>query len=187
MRTLKLQMQTSIDGFIASPNGEMDWLEHHWTDDIKKVVHSITQNVDTIVLGRKLAEGFIPHWTAELEDIDPEEGAEIFVNTPKVVFTKTIENSSWENTTLAKGPLREEIMELKHREGKDMIVYGGCEFVSALIKDRLIDELFLFVNPMALGKGLSIFSNLEIYQHYHIAQVQKFDCGIVLLNYQLKH
>ncbi|MCC6412607.1 MAG: dihydrofolate reductase family protein, partial [Saprospiraceae bacterium] len=63
MRKLKLQVQTSIDGFIAGPNGEMDWVNQNWGDDINAYVTAITEPVDTILLGRKLAEGFIPYWT----------------------------------------------------------------------------------------------------------------------------
>lgn len=179
-------MQMSIDGFVAGPKGEMDWLELQWSEDIKYTVQGITENVDTIVLGRKLAEGFIPHWTAELKGASPEAGAEIFVNTPKVVFTRSLDDHDWENTTLAKGPLRDEIMELKQREGKDMIAYGGGEFVSSLIKDKLIDELYLFINPAVLGSGMSIFSDIPITHHYAMVQAHKFDCGIVLLQYGLK-
>ena len=62
MRKLKLQVQMSIDGFIAGPNGEMDWMNVNWGDDINNYVANITEPIDTIVLGRKLAEGFIPYW-----------------------------------------------------------------------------------------------------------------------------
>ena len=62
MRKLKLQVQTSIDGFISGKNGEMDWMKFPWCDDIISYVKQLTEPVDTIILGRKLAEGFIPHW-----------------------------------------------------------------------------------------------------------------------------
>lgn len=62
MRKLKLQVQITVDGFISGPNGEMDWMCFSWTDDIMNCVREINESVDTIILGRKLAEGFIPHW-----------------------------------------------------------------------------------------------------------------------------
>ena len=64
MRKLKLQVQISIDGFISGPQHELDWMTFPWTGDIESYVDQITAPVDTIVLGRKLAEGFIPHWGA---------------------------------------------------------------------------------------------------------------------------
>ncbi|MBP6523315.1 MAG: dihydrofolate reductase family protein, partial [Saprospiraceae bacterium] len=85
MRKLKLQVQMSMDGFISGINGEMDWLTFDWSEDLKGYVRQLTEEVDTILLGRKLAEGFIPHWTASLHSPEPEEGAEVFVHTPKVV------------------------------------------------------------------------------------------------------
>jgi dihydrofolate reductase len=72
MRKLKLQVQMTVDGFIAGPNGEMDWLTFNWDNELKEYVGALTEPVDSIVLGRKLAQGFIPHWAAnpELEGAD---------------------------------------------------------------------------------------------------------------------
>src|ERR1700712_5811506 len=157
MRKLKLQVQMSVDGFIAGLNGEMDWMLWNWDDELKQYVTRMTEDVDTILLGRKLAEGFIPHWAANPK----QEGADVFNHTPKVVFTKTLEKSEWVNTVLAKGDLAEEINGMKKRNGKNMIAYGGSKFVSALIKENLIDDYHLFINPTAVGKGMTIFNELE--------------------------
>ncbi len=83
--------------------------------------------------------------------------AKKLVDTPKIVFTKTLEKSNWDNTTLAKGNLTDEINTLKNQSGKDIIVYGGAGFVSSLIKGNLLDEYNFVVNPTALGKGMTIF------------------------------
>ncbi len=186
MRKLKLQVQMSMDGFISGINGEMDWLTFDWSEDLKGYVRQLTEEVDTILLGRKLAEGFIQHWTASLQSPEPEEGAEVFVHTPKVVFTKSMITSEWDNTVLASGELVEEIYALKNREGKDMIVYGGGKFVSSLIKENLIDELHLFINPVVLGNGLPIFQSVASKQKYDLLDVKRFECGIVVLCYQSK-
>jgi dihydrofolate reductase len=188
MRKLKLQMQVTIDGFVAGPKGEMDWMKFPWTKDIEQYVAALTETVDTIILGRKLAAGFIPHWTNVAADLkNPENKAGmIFTQTHKVIFTKTLEKSEWANTTLAKGNLVEEINNLKKTVGKDIITYGGGSFVSALLQKELIDELHLFINPVAIGRGMTIFSDLGTYQHFYLAKSQVFDCGIVVLNYLLK-
>ncbi|MBK6989768.1 MAG: dihydrofolate reductase family protein [Bacteroidetes bacterium] len=184
MRKLKLQVQITIDGFISGPNGEMDWLTFNWSPDLNEYVTQLTDPVDTILLGRNLAEGFIPHWTNALTNAEPEPGADKMVNTPKVVFTKTLEKSVWENTVLAKGDLVKEINALKQKPGGDMIVYGGGKFVSSLIKEKLIDELHLFINPAVIGNGMTIFASVTEKQNYQLLNVKSFDCGIVVLTYK---
>ena len=99
MRKLKLQVQMTVDGFISGLHGEMDWLCFSWSEDIKNYVREITNPVDTIILGRKLAEGFIPHWEKVVQNPDdPEyEGGLKYTTTPKIVFTRTINKSIWKN------------------------------------------------------------------------------------------
>ncbi|HYF01938.1 MAG TPA: dihydrofolate reductase family protein [Patescibacteria group bacterium] len=186
MRKLKLQVQMTIDGFIGGPNGEMDWLTFPWTEDINAYVSGIVSNIGTIVLGRKLAEGFIPHWAGVAADPEnPEyEGGRVFSDTPKVVFTKTLETSPWENTVLAKGNLVEEITALKNEEGRDIYACGGATFVSSLIAADLVDEYYLFVNPTAIGNGMPIFKNVEDKLRLKLVKATTFDCGIIALNFE---
>ena len=180
MRKLKLQVQMSIDGFIAGTNGEMDWMVWNWDDAPKQYVTTITEPVDCIVLGRKLAQGFIPYWAAN----PGEEGAEKINNTPKVVFTKTLDRSEWNNTVLATGDLVDEITQLKQQNGNDIIAYGGATFVSALIRHNLIDEYHLFINPTALGNGMSIFNKLENNKKLTLVKATPFSSGIIALHYE---
>jgi len=109
MRKLRLQVQMSLDGFIAGPAGEMDWLVRDWDDALKQYVTGITEPVDCILLGRKLAQGFIPYWATHPQ----EEGAEKFNHTPKVVFTRSLTSHDWADTRLARGELAGEIQALK--------------------------------------------------------------------------
>lgn len=185
MRKLKLQVQMTIDGFIAGPRGELDWLTSPWTADINNYVAAITDPVDTIVLGRKLAQGFIPHWAkvASQSDSPEYEAGKKFTETNKVVFTKTLDEQEWGNTVLAKGDLSEEINKLKSEDGKDIIAYGGAAFASALIRERLVDEFHFFINPLALGNGMSIFRDLSTKQDLILVNAESFSCGIVVLNY----
>src|SRR5271154_3352727 len=107
MRKLKLQVQISVDGFIAGPNGEMDWITWEAGDDFIKYVTELTDSCDFMLLGRKLAEGFIPYWTdITTRPEDPQYSfARKMVDTPKVVFTKTLQKSTWDNTKVENGDL----------------------------------------------------------------------------------
>ncbi|HKX96574.1 MAG TPA: dihydrofolate reductase family protein [Candidatus Nitrosocosmicus sp.] len=188
MRKLRLQVQISVDGCIAGPNYEMDWLV--WDDKYIKYVNDITETVDTILLGRKMVDGFISYWTevANKPDDPINALAKKMIEIPKVVFTKTINKSRWINTDIATGDLKDEITKLKSQEGGggDIIVYGSISFDSSLIKEKLIDEFYLFVNPVAIGNGKTIFKDLEEIQPFTLIESIGFDCGLVLLHYEVK-
>lgn len=103
------------------------------------------------------------------------------VETPKIVFTKTLTKSEWENTVIENGDLVDEINKLKKQNGGDVIVYGGASFVSDLIKYGLIDELHLLINPTAIGKGMPIFKELDSPQNFNFIKAIPFEYGIVVL------
>lgn len=174
---------------MAGPDGEMDWLTFDWDDALKAYVEKLTEPVDGILLGRKLAEGFIPHWASVAADPNnPEvDSGKKFTNTPKVVFTNTLDESTWDNTVLATGNLVEEVNQLKKQDGGDLIVYGGADLVSSLIKEGLIDEYHLFVNPVAIGQGMSIFGALSEKQSLSLVHATAFDSGITVLCYTPKN
>ena len=183
MRKLKLQMQSTVDGFVAGPKGELDWMVKNWDDELKKYVNEITKPVDCILLGRKLAEGFIDSWDARTTNPEGEDIEFIrkMNDTPKIVFSRTLKTVEWKNTKLAKGDLADEVNKLKSQNGKYIIAYGGVNFVSNLIQQGLIDELHLFVHPTAIGSGMTIFkkeTNLKLNES------TSFSCGVVVLNYQ---
>lgn len=186
-RKLKLQMQMTIDGFVAGSNGELDWMNFDWTEDIKNYVTQLTDSVDTILLGRKMTDDFIKHWTNQVNN-NTNSGeydfAKKMVDYKKFVFTKTLGKSVWENTELVKGNLADEIKKIKEMDGKDIIVYGGAEFVSNLIAENLIDEMYISINPVAIGNGLRIFDKLSDRQNLKLIESKSFDCGEVILFYK---
>lgn len=185
MRKLKLQVQMTVDGFITGPNGEMDWMTFNWDDELNRYVTALTDEVDCMVMGRKLAQGFIPHWAARPASED-DASIDTMNNTPKVVFTRTLDRTDWPNTVLAKGDLVDEIHRLKNQAGKDIITYGGATFVSALVRHGLIDDYHLFINPAAIGAGMSIFKSLAGKQDLALVESRAFACGIVVVHYQPK-
>src|SRR5918996_2293477 len=188
LRKLKLQVQMSMDGYIAGPNGEMDWMVWNWDDKLKEYVNELTESVDSILLGRKMTEGFISYWSDAMAKPDHPDYAfaKKMIETPKVVFTKTLNRSKWVNTDIATGDITDEIIKLKRQEGKDMVVYGGASFDSSLIKLGLIDEFLLFINPVAIGNGMTIFKELNDIQEFNLVKSIPFDSGEVLLHYETR-
>ncbi len=134
-----------------------------------------------------MADEFISYWSNVMnKPEDPIEYtfAKKMIETPKIVFTKTLNKSEWPNTEIATGDLKDEITKLKSQDG-DIIVYGGASFDSSLIKENLIDEFYLFVNPVVFGNGKTIFKDLKEIRKFLIESIA-FDSGIVLLHYEVK-
>lgn len=183
MRKLKLQMQISLDSFVATgPNDEQHWVTWAW-EEIRPQVLDLFDTCDTILIGRKLAIDYIPYWqNVFTQPEDPmHEVATRIVAANKVVFSKTLDHSIWENTTVTNDLA--EVNRLKQQPGKDLIVYGGSSFVSDLIKENLIDEYNFFVNPVALGHGDPVFSGLSHYRQMTLKNSIRYNCGIVLMQY----
>ncbi len=187
MRKVKLSMQMTINGYVAGPNGENDWMTWNPDDDFLQFLSSHFDSSDTLLLGRKLADGFINHWENVVSSNTDHPFAKKIVDIPKIVFTKTLDKSTWNNTTLAKGNLAQEIANLKKQNGKDIIVYGGAGFVSSQIKEGLIDEYHLIVNPTAIGNGMTIFKSLDRTQKFSAIESKLYSGGKSVLSYKPKN
>lgn len=182
-RKLKLQMQISLDGMVAAQSGKSFF---NWDDEVRKYSVSNAANVDCILLGRKTAAGFIPHWKSVAnnpEHADFEIG-KVITDIPKVVFSRNLRKSEWPNATVANGEIADHVNQLKTQKGKDLLVYGGSSFVASLIERNLVDEYHLLVNPVALGKGQTIFGGLADTLRLKLVKSYPFSCGTVLLHYQ---
>ncbi|MBL7498549.1 dihydrofolate reductase family protein [Frankia sp. CNm7] len=184
-RRFKLQTQVTVDGYMGGPKGEMDWMTFGWSDDLKAYADELVKPVDCIVLGRRLAEGFIPAWESRPEGED-EATIDWMNNTPRVVVSKTLTASPWKNATIAGGDLVETVNELKSRPGGDLIAYGGSGLVTSLIAADLLDELHLFVNPVAIGAGIPVFPTTGGHKRFDVVAARPFECGITVLRLEPK-
>jgi dihydrofolate reductase len=188
MRKLKLQMQMTINGFVGGPNGENDWMTWNPDDEFIAFMNTLLDTSDMLLIGRKLAEGgFIEFWENTAEKTPGHPFAKKIAALPKIVFTRTLDKSTWNNTGLAKGDLAEEIAGLKETTGKDILVFGGAEFVSSLIKEGLIDEYHLIINPTAMGSGMTIFNSLDSLQKFTPIQSKLYPGGKTVLSFQPKN
>ena len=180
-------MMITITGFAPGPKGQHDWMIWNPDDEFLEFINSHFDSSDTLLLGRKLANGFIEHWENAAITNPDHPFAKKIVDIPKVVFTKTLDESIWNNTVLAKGNLTEEIADLKKQNGKDIAVVGGAGFVSSLIKEGLIDEYHLIVNPTAMASGMTIFNRLDGIRKFTPIEAKLYPGGKTILSYKPKN
>lgn len=190
MRKLKLHMQISVDGYVAGPNGELDWLTWNQDEKLKQFTRDLTNSSDTILLGRKMTEGFTASWEDILNN-HPENPnfslAKQMVEFEKIAFSKTVNSLSGKNVTVENGDLATAVKKLKAKAGKDIVVYGGAGFVSSLIKEGLIDEFNFFVNPVMISRGMRIFDLNDKRQKLSFLSSMPYECGITVLTYKLNN
>ncbi|HEY4327996.1 MAG TPA: dihydrofolate reductase family protein [Mucilaginibacter sp.] len=172
MRKLKLQMQMTLDGFAAGPNGEHDWSFIAGKGDPKALQQIIEMGIeiasscDTFLLGRKQAQsGFIDHWK-NVADNQPDSPwnpfAKLIANLRHIAFSRTETGIAGHNLEVENGDLATAVQALKNQPGKDILTYGGVDFVSSLISLNLIDEYYIITCPVAIGSGLSIFKERKV-------------------------
>ena len=182
MARLKLQMQITVDGFNPEGgDGNTSW------DEERDYSLDLLKGANAIALGRKTAAEFIPYWDKAAEDPDNswQEVARHISLARKIVFSSSTDHPEWNNSVIETGDLAEAINRLKAENEKDIIVYGGVSFVQSLLRQHLVDELHLFVNPVALGRGQSVFSELGSPSRLELRKSIGFKSKRVLLHYDL--
>ena len=185
MRKLKLQMQITSDGFVAGPEGQLDWMTWNMDEKLQGFITHLTDTSDTILLGRKMTPGFIDYWEREITKPQGPQYpfARKMVELPKLVFSKMLRVVDGQNARVENSDLKNAVDQLKQAPGNDIIVYGGATFVSSLIENALIDEFNLFVNPVAIGNGLRIFKDRRPLM---LTASTAYPCGIVVNAYKPK-
>lgn len=178
-------MHISLDGFVAGPNGEMDWIKVD--QEIFDHVGKRISEGDTALYGRVTYEMMESYWptaadkpTATKHDI---EHAKWYKEVHKVVLSKTMEDARLTNTTIISGNLSDRINELKQQPGNDILLFGSPTATHSLMEQGLIDGYWLFVNPIILGQGIPLFVNIKDKIKLNLLTTQQFNCGVTELNY----
>ncbi|MFG3255371.1 dihydrofolate reductase family protein [Streptomyces sp. NPDC048172] len=155
MRKLVLKMNVSLDGFVGTDSGSVDWIFPSLSDDAAAWLAGTTLwQAGTHIMGRTAYLGMAAHWPTSTEVF-----AAPMNEIPKVVFSRTLQEADWAGTRIADGDLATEIARLKEEPGKDILAHGGASFARALSSLRLVDEYRLIVHPVALGTGLPLFAD----------------------------
>jgi dihydrofolate reductase len=183
MRKLIYSMGVSLDGFIAGPDGEIDWSAPD--EELHRFHNQQTRELGALLCGRRLYEVMVYWETADEQPSAPDyelEFARIWKDMPKIVFSRTLEKVEG-NATLFRGGVAEEVAKLKEQPGKDLSV-GGAGLASTLIKLGLVDEYRLCVNPVALGSGTPYFPALDERIKLELLETRTFRSRVVYLRYR---
>ncbi|HXW32972.1 MAG TPA: dihydrofolate reductase family protein [Acidimicrobiales bacterium] len=177
----------SLDGYLADANGEIDWFtqEEDFNEAEGKAWSlEMLRRADTILFGRVTFDGMAEWWPSAMARKVMPEIAEHLNGTPKIVFSKTLKTTSWENTTILPEASKKVVLELKQRPGRDMLILASSSLVSALMRDDLIDEYWIRVVPVVLGTGRPLFKDQKVRHKLRLASCQAFKSGVVALRYE---
>ena len=183
MRKLIYSMGVSLDGFIAGPDGEIDWGAPD--EELHRFHNQQVREIGAHLLGRRLYETMLYWETADENPSASEyelEFARIWKGLPKIVFSKTLEKVEG-NARLAREGVAEEVAKLKEQPGKDIAV-GGAGLASTCIELGLVDEYRLFVYPVVLGGGTPYFPALEERINLELVETRTFGSRVVYLRYR---
>lgn len=186
MRKLIFFMHTSLDGFVAGLKGEMNWIKVD--DEIFDFVDRMTKKADTALYGRVTYEMMQNYWPnagkqPNASKHDKEHSA-WYNKISKVVLSKTMSEQGLQNTKVISEQLSENINEIKKQEGKNILIFGSPTASQSLLKEGLIDEFWLFVNPVILGQGIPLFKNLTETTKLNLLETKTFSCGVIALHYE---
>ncbi len=179
-------MHSSLDGFVAGPNGEMDWI--YVDDEIFEYAGERINETDTALYGRVTYQMMENYWPsageqpgASKHDI---EHSRWYNKAVKVILSRSMQGRQLANTTIISDALSENINRLKAQPGKDIIIFGSPGAAHSLMEYDLIDDFWLFVNPVLLGKGIPLFSNVEDKRKLRLLSSHVFSSGVIVLHYE---
>jgi dihydrofolate reductase len=182
-------MHVSLDGFVCGPNDEMDWTTMNDEKMGIFLVSDLQKTVDTMLVGRILYQGFEQYWPSVPEN--PKSPAELvefahwMTNTPKVVFSNTLKEVKWKNSSLAKADPTTIVEQLKKGPGGDMVIFGGAALAAHFVKNNLVDEYRLKLEPVVLGKGKSLYKDVTGRVKLKLIMSKPFDSGVTGLYYEV--
>jgi dihydrofolate reductase len=188
LRNIIASERVTLDGFIAGPAGELEWMEAFFDEALATYESELLQQVDTAVFGRVTYQGFASYWPqVALDPAAPPglvEYAERLNAVRKLVFSKALSHVEWNNSTLMQEMVPADIVALKQEPGRDIVIYGSASMVQTLTNLGLIDRYQVLVFPVVLGSGKPLFKDLLHPVKLSLVSAQPHPSGVVVLSYQ---
>lgn len=189
MRKLIWLMHTSVDGFVAGPNGELDWAGANMDDELWQDVWGLLGTVDVALFGRRTYQDFENYWPAVGKNTSSAKNELDFSRwidkTAKSVASTTLKKLDWGNSTLLNDDVAVGVSKMKGQPGNNVLMFGSPGLASHLMRANLIDELRIDVHPITLGTGRPLFNDLPGRRKLRLIQVRTFKSGVVGLRYDL--
>src|SRR2546421_5562786 len=179
MRKVCLGMNVTLDGYVAGPNGELDWVFRTMSPDMGEWVIELLRGSDTILLGHTTYLQQAAAWPKQSGEM-----ADLLNSHAKVVFSTRLTTLEWNNSRLASSDAVTEIAQLKQQPGKTIFVTGGATLAQSLSRLGLIDEYNLTIHPIVLGSGKPLFKDQSLPLTLKLVDSQAFATGAVQLTYQ---
>jgi dihydrofolate reductase len=185
MRKLSAFIQVTLDGYFAGEDGDIGWA-HRDSDDAEwnAFVAGNAKAGGVLVFGRITYEMMASYWPTPLAEQNDPVVAERMNHLEKIVFSRTLDQASWNNTTLVDDDAATWLRRMKQTPGEDMAILGSGSLVSQLAQEGLIDEFQVVVNPVVLGRGRTPFEGLDEDLDLALVSSRTFGNGNVLLCYE---
>jgi dihydrofolate reductase len=186
MRKIISFMHISLDGFVAGPKGEMDWIKHD--EELFDYVGKRIIKTDTSLYGRVTYQMMESYWpsagdkpAATKHEV---EHSKWYSNVHKVVLSKSMRGADLTHTTIISDNLADQINAIKQKTNEDILLFGSPTATHSLIQHNLVDGYWLFVNPIILGQGIPLFVDVrDKIKLKLLPTTRQFDCGVTELNF----
>jgi dihydrofolate reductase len=183
MRKVVTDHLLSLDGYFGGPNGEIDWFG--FDEESMEWSRKIMGAADSIVMGRRTFELMAQFWPTPSALEQEPYIAKRMTELPKIVFSRTLDSSTWQNTKFVRRPVAETIREEKQGSGGSILILGSSLILAPLWKEHLVDELNVRIQPVVVGKGRPLFADSEIRQALALKESRNFQSGVTALRYEV--
>ncbi len=188
MRNLVVSVHMSLDGFVCGPNGEMDWI--HVDEELFNYIVNLTNQADSAIYGRVTFQMMDAYWPKAGEQPNAskhDKDHSLWYNrVEKYVLSNTMVSSK-DKISVLSGDIASKVKAIKSKQGQNIQMFGSPSAAKSLMSLDLVDELWIFVNPILLGKGKSLFTDFDTPKRLELIESQVFTSGIIELHYRVKH
>lgn len=185
MRKVIFLIHVTLDGYVAGPNGEMDWIVYD--DEVAAYSHALHSETDAAIYGRVTYDMMAGYWPTVLDNPSSDPGdlshARWLETATKIVVSTTLSNPTWKNTVVLGENFADEIARMKQQAGKNLWLLGSPTLAQSFMQHGLIDEYRVNVNPVVLGGGKRLFADGQPPLNLTLLDAQTFKGGVAALRY----